>query len=297
MSQEIQRQLKQFFPTAIMSLDAVSEALVDGDILVKPKEILRYVQTALLDDKVLEVEHDGLPSKYFTRMKDWIPPVSETQAEGEGEEGEDEYKEGDYLLAMEHIFTLPVEPGMGNLRLRNSKAICMRMSTSSFDVEFGTTFIQQDVIDNLAVLKLAFPSIVRLVHTTKEYRAKVPESMLFTAVLEHNDHEIPVEPVNISISGMSISLDKQQQRLFQEGDVMGLKLFIEEKEAAYLSCSVRHLAKIRKNTGVQYLCGISFDLGSRANTRAIESTVAAVQRAHLKELSDKSNASGIKLVM
>ncbi len=298
MPQEIQRQLKQFFPTAIMSLDAVSEALVDGDVLVKPEDILRYVQTALLDEKVLEIEHDGLPTTYFTRMKDWVPPQEESLEETvESEEDDESYSEGDYLIDMTHFFILPVEPGMGNLRLRNSKAICMRMSTSSFDVEFGTTFIQQETIDGLAVLRLAFPSIARLVHTTKEYRAKVPESMPFTVVLERNDEAFSVEPVNISISGMSLSMEKQQQRLLGEGDIVALKLFIEDKEVAYLSCSVRHLARIRKNTGVQYLCGINFDLGSRANARAVESTVAAVQRAHLKELSEKSDASGIKLVM
>ncbi len=144
---------------------------------------------------------------------------------------------------------------------------------------------------------MSFPAIARVVHTTKEYKAKVPETMRFTVLLDHNGQEREVQPVNISIGGISLSLDKKLQRELQTGDVMPLRLLIDEKEVANVAGSVRHLARIRKDMGVQHLCGISFDQGSKAAARAIESTVAAVQRAHLKELAEKSDASGIKLVV
>lgn len=294
--EEIQKQLKHYFPRTIMSLNAVSEALVDGDVLVKPDEILRYLQSALLDDKTLEVEHDGLATTYFTRMIDDAPPEPELE-EGEEQPEQEEYNEGDFLLKQTHVLTLPVEPGIGNMRLKKSKTIVLRMSTSSFDVEFGTNFESQVNAGGIAVLRMAFPPIARLVHITRENRSKVIDGMAFKAVIELNGEEVSVRPVNISISGMSLSLDKHHQRLIKESDVLPLTLSIDDEEVASLATTVRHLARIRKNTGVEYLCGVDFDMGSRASARAIESTVAAVQRAHLKELADKSDASGIKLVL
>ncbi len=317
MPERIQRLFKEFFPTVEMSSEEFEEALDDGHILTEKEAILRYVQAALLDGKVLEVRHDGLPGKYFTRLKDWEPTEGDDESEGaeEGEaqeidlaeadssEGEGEekekadYMEGDYLLTMTHVFAFPVEPPIGNMLLRDSKVICIRMSISSFYVEFGTTFLKQENVGGAVAHKLAFPSIARMVRTDKVYRAKVTDSMPFTVVLEIGKEEIPVEPVNISIKGITIAIEKEQQELFVEGETMNLHFSIEGENLAPVSSFVRQSMKIRNKTGVQHLCELEFHLRNLTETGIVESTVAKVQRVHLKELAEKSDVFGVDLVM
>ena len=57
-----------------------------------------------------------------------------------------------------------------------------------------------------------------------------------------------------------------------------------------------HISRVRKKGGIEYVCGVEFDLKTRTLATAIESIVASVQRAHLKDLAEKSDASGIDLI-
>ena len=63
-----------------------------------------------------------------------------------------------------------------------------------------------------------------------------------------------------------------------------------------LDGTVRHLSKVRKKGGIEYVCGVEFDLATRTLAAVVESLVASVQRAHLKDLAEKSDASGINLI-
>ncbi len=317
MSERVQRLLKEFFPAVEMSLEEIEAALADGHIITEKGEILRYVQAALLDDKVLEVKYDGLPGKYFTRLKDWTPPEGgeesgeivedagqegapsqgDSSTSGGAEQEQEGYKEGDYLLTMTHIFAFPVEPPIGNMLLRDSKAISIRMSISASYVEFGTTYLQQETVGGAVAHKLAFPPVVRIVKTDKVYRAKVVESMPFTVVLEMEKEELSAEPVNISVKGITIAVEKEQLGLFAEGDTVKLHFSIEGEDLAPVSCFFRQSMRIRNSQGVQHLCELEFHLRSLAETGIVESTVAKVQRVHLKELAEKSDAFGVNIVM
>jgi hypothetical protein len=63
-----------------------------------------------------------------------------------------------------------------------------------------------------------------------------------------------------------------------------------------LNGTVKQLSKVRKKAGIEYICWMEFDLATRTLATVIESTVASVQRAHLKDLAEKSDASGIHLI-
>ncbi len=306
MSKIVYRQIKEFFPAAEMSLKEVEDALADGHILVEKEDILRYVQAALLDEKVLEIRHDGLPTKYFTRLADWVPPKDEVKESSDkeaavetadGGEEQKNYKEGDYLLEMTHLFSFPVEPDIGNIQLQDSTSICIKMSISGFALEFGTTFLQQETVGANPVLKLAFPSIARMIRSSKVYRAKVTESVAFTAVLKVGKKKIPAVPVNISVKGITVAIEKEQNELFIEGDTVNICFFLEEKEVGSVSSFFRQSMKIRNERGLQHLCELEFHLCNLAETSVVESLVAKVQRVHLKELAEKSDVFGVNLVM
>lgn len=308
MSEQIKNLLQHYFPAEVFPDNLISEAIQNGEILSIPDEILVYLQTALLDKKVLEVELDGSPKIYFTRIGDYPAQAEEVSPNNTGddlpkteEKGESsggaEPQRGDYLLEKSHIITLPLEPGLGNLHLRHSLIITLRMFTKAYAVEFGTTFAELTKLEELPVLKLKYPEVARIVRNAREYRAKVPESLDFIAAIDtDSDEPIIASPVNISLKGMGFAFTKQDYRAVQRDDLLTFKLYLDDELRVRLQGKVRHLSKIRKSKTIEYICGVEFELGSRITASAIESLVAAVQRAHLQELASLSEKSGIELI-
>ena len=139
--QRVQRRMTLFFSEEIYTLNMLEEDLESGDVFHKPSDILPYLQTSLMDEKVLEVEFDGLTRVYFSRVHDHLPDLQE-QKDDDGElvMVEPEYNTGDYLKMMTHLITLPLEPGIGNLFIRHSKKIILRLFTTTYAVELGTFF-------------------------------------------------------------------------------------------------------------------------------------------------------------
>ncbi len=296
MIEDIKRRLRHYFPGETFPLEALEAALQNGQILSDREKILPFLQTALFDEKVLEVELDGIPRVYFSRLKDAPPDPVEEEVDGPLES---DYEPGGYLTEMGYIITLPLEPGLGNLHLRYSQSIVIRMFTSTFAVEMGTKFEELTKVRDIPVLRLAFPELARTVRNAREFRAKVPENLNFILSLESGGEE-PTElvavPVNISIKGMAFAVSKKEQRTFKIDEQYFLKLFIDDELRASLVGTIRHLSRIRKKSGIEYVCGVEFDLSSRTMAAVIESLVATVQRAHLKELAEKSQLSGINLI-
>lgn len=298
MTDDIKTQLQYFFPGEDFPDSRVEKGLKTGEILTDKEKILPYLQTALFDEKVLEIELDGNPSVYFSRLKDDIPDLTEGTEENSTEENEIEYSPGNYLTEMHYIATLPLEPGLGNLHLRQSQFIVLRMFTSKFALEMGTTFKKLAKIGDVPVLMLSFPSLAKIVHNIREFRAKVPDSLDFILSIDI-DEELPVlntVPIDISIRGIAFSVNKKEQRLFSLGAVCSFKFYIEDELLASLDGTVRHLSKVRKRQKIEYVCGIELSLTTKTQEAVIESIVASVQRAHLRELSEKSEASGIELI-
>ncbi len=298
MNNDIKRKLQHFFPGTRFSVKTVEEDLANGLILAGREPLLPYLQTALLDEKVIEVELDGMPMVYFSRLKDDISNPSEGELDGETVETQQKNEEGQYLMAMSHIVTLPLEPGLGNLHLRSSRGIILRMFTNTFAVEMATTFEDLATVQEIPVLRLSFPELARIVHNAREFRAKVPDSLNFVVSIAAEDDSLELEsrPVNVSIRGLSFSVNKKEQKLFRINTMYSLKLFIEDELLVRISGSIKHLSKIRKRSGIEYICGIEFDFQTKTQTAVIESIVAMVQRAHLKALAEKSHATGIRLI-
>ena len=302
MEEEIRNRLLRFFPGETFAPKEVEQGVKDGEIIAEPEKILPFLLTALVDEKVLEAEIDGVPKIYFSRLQD-LPPqspegVDKEETEDEDKEDEQEYSPGKYLSALEFMLILPVEPGMGNLFLRQSDTVVLRMFTKSLAVELGTSFEELTKIGELPVMRLAFPQILRKRRNVREYRAKVVDSFNFVADVELDEDEEPLslEVADISISGMALSMNRNEQKLFQEGDLVPVKLYIEDELRVSVDATIRHLSRLRKRTRVEYLCGVEFEPASKYTNAAIESIVAEVQRAHLKELAAKADIGGFQII-
>lgn len=298
MTEDIKKQLQHFFPGETFADEVLETALDNGEIVTDKEKILPFLQTALFDEKVLEVELDGMPRVYFSRLKDDVPDPIPDEVEGQIVYSQPDYEQGEYLIGMSHIVTLPLEPGLGNLHLRQSGFIVLRMFTNTFAVEMGTNFEDLAKVQEIPVLRLAFPVLARIVRNAREFRAKVPESLNFVLSIETDEEspELIVVPVNISIKGMSFSVSKANQKMFKINEPYSFKLYLDDELRASLGGTVKHLSRIRKKGGIEYVCGVEFDLPTKTMAAVIESIVATVQRAHLKELADKSAASGINLI-
>lgn len=266
-----------------------------GEILVEGNLILPYLQTALLDEKVVEVQLDGLPTVYFSRLKDHPEAVAES---GE-EEDSSESREGGYLEALTHLIALPLEPGLGNLHLRNSHSILLRMFTNKLAVEMASSFVELTSVEEIPVLRLAFPRVARLVANAREYRAKVPDALNIVLVVsldDEDDTELEARPVDVSIRGLSLSVGKKEQRLFNLFQPYSLKLFVDDELLIRIDATVRHLSRLRKRNSIEYVCGFEYEFRTKTQAAVIESIVALVQRAHLKELATKAEVSGFTLI-
>lgn len=294
----VRKSLSLFFP-AMASPDRDIEGLLqEGNIFYQAVDILPYLQTALFDEKVIEVELNNEARVYFSRIHDDLPDPIPTDIGGETVMMEPEYTTGDYLKSMTHIISLPLEPGIGNLNIRGTNHILLRVFTSSYAVELGTFFQDLAQVRELPVLRLAFPVIGRVVRGAREFRAKVPKKMdLEILVMGKRKREsVRAKIVDISVSGLSFSIKKQQQECFLVNETRTFEFIQDGMMVVRLNGNIRHLSKIRGKKGTEYICGVKFDLVTRALSEKIGTIVAAVQRAHLKELSDKSLASGLNLI-
>lgn len=298
--ERVKKRLKIFFPEDTYSFtnQAIEDGLQSREFMAAPASILPSIQTALLDNKILEVEIDGLTRVYFSRLYDDIPDLVEEEEEGTTVLVEPEYTAGDYLKMMNHIICLPLEPGMGNLQIRNSQQVIIRFFTATTAIELGTFFQDLAMVRELPVLRLAFPVIGRQVSGTRAFRAKVTKKVALSIFIKGKRKRkgIKTHAIDISAAGMSFEIQKQEQKLFKEEDVLPVQLTLDGFHLAKVNSTVRHISKIRQKTGIQYRCGVQFDLPTRSIAETIENLVAKVQRIHLKELSDKAEESGINLV-
>ncbi|MCK5070480.1 MAG: PilZ domain-containing protein [Desulfocapsa sp.] len=299
----LKKKLSFYFPedAHTFTQNAVEEGLDSGSIMTTPADILPYVQTALIDNKILEVELNGADKIYFSRMNDEPPdPEVMENDQGEFEMMQPDYPPGEYLKSLNHIICLPLEPGMGNHHIRSSEQVMIRFFTSSSAIELGTSFQKLTEIQGLPVLQLSFPAIARQIEGARAFRAKVPGNMAFTLIIKGKKKlgrpNIDTVPIDISAAGMSFEIQREEQKLFQEEEICNIRFFLDTEMHLKVNAKVRHISKIRNRSSIQYCCGVEFDIESRSMASSVEGIVASVQRAHLKELAELSEASGISMV-
>lgn len=298
LSQRLVERLNIFFNDKNYTQEMLEEELDTGNIFYKPADILPFVQTALIDEKFVEVEMNGITQVYFTKIHDHPPPSQDQGDNGEADSGRENYSPGDYLKDMSHLIALPLEPGMGNYSIRYSNRIVARFFTSAYAVEIGTFYQGQEIIDGLPVLRLDYPVIARIVRGSREFRAKVPKKMDIKLMVigKRKQKTITSRLLNISVSGFAFAIKKEQQEHFVIDEKRSMEIVINDVMEIRLQGSVRHISKIRGKQGTEYMCGVQADLPTRAVAARLEEIVAAVQRAHLRELGDLATSSGIDLL-
>ncbi|MDO8947447.1 MAG: hypothetical protein Q7U88_09855 [Desulfocapsaceae bacterium] len=297
--QNILKKLALFFPNQSpnYTLQSVEEGLDAREILIKGEDILPSLQTAFFDDKIVEVELNGIPRVYFSRIHDHTPDLEEVEEEGEIVLKEADYKSGDYLKEMTRVISLPLEPGMGNMHIRNSEKVLLRLFTSKYALELGAYFEEMILVRELPVLRLSYPVIGRMVPGVRAFRAKVPNTLNLLVIVAGKTAtpEMYCKAVEVSADGMSFLIKKDEQQYFSNGESRSLQFILDEISYSTVTGIVRHVSKIRGKGGTEFRCGVEFELTTRALAASIETLVATIQRTHLQELTLKSEELGIDL--
>ncbi len=285
------RRLQLFFPGEVYTPESVADMMEEGDVFLEFSTTLRYLQSALLDEKIMEVEVNNNPRVFFTRITDYPP-------EPENEEDSIKYRPNSYLENLAYLVTLPVEPGLGNHLLRNSQFIKLRMFTTLYAVELGTTFQEIVYLNKVPMLRLDFPAIGRIIRGAREYRAKVPEEMDLKILIapRRNQAQLECEVNNISNSGISFLVSREAYKTLSVDDYLTLRVYFEKRLLVSVDGNLRHMTKIRTGSTMQFLCGVQLDLESRRIATVIESLVARVQRAHLQEISQIYQKTGVRII-
>ena len=297
-SNQIRFLLKDFFTEEPYSATALTEAIDNKELFINPVEILPYLQSALLDDQILEVEIDNLTRVYFSRLYDDLPDLEPIDDNGQIIYVEPDYNPADYLKELDYINSWPLEPGLGNLAVRHSKKVIFRLFTSSYAVELGTYFLEQAEVRNTPCLRFEYPVIGRIVRGARAFRAKVPNDFALVAKITDpkTQKTLRTTVIDISAQGMAFKVGKNDRPLVPESEERTIELEYNNHAFVQVNVNIKHISKVRSKEGTNYLCGVKFDLATRTIASEIESIVAQVQRAHLKTLSDLSEESGITLI-
>ncbi len=297
--QNILSKLSLFFPnqSPVYTLQSLEDGLDAREVLIKGEDMLPYLQTAFFDDKIVEVELDGIPRVYFSRVHDHIPDLEEVEEDGEIVLKEPEYKSGDYLKEMTRLILLPLEPGMGNMHIRNSQKVLLRLFTNKYAVELGTYCEEMILVKELPVLRLSYPVTARLVPGIRAFRAKVPSTLNLLIIVfgKKRTADMYCKAVEVSADGMSFLIQKKEQELFRIGESRSLQFVLDDILYVKVTGIVRHVSKIRGKGGTEFRCGVQFELTTRAMAASVETLVATIQRTHLQELTLKSEKLGIDL--
>jgi len=301
-------QLRMFFPETIYTGEEIEAGLQKEQIIIDADKMLRYLQSALLDEKIIEIQLDNEPKKYFARLSDHPPSLEELEEEDNVEDNVEDnakdtpytpYKTGDYLHKMNRLISLPLEPGMGNPTLRRSGTIILRVLTNTYAVEFGTFYESIIHIDEVPMLQLSFPTIARTVEETREFRARVPRDLKLSLRIPKTKNRPKIDcPIHdISTAGMSFYLERDQRKMLKIDEIITAKIYLDDNPLTTITGAILHLQKMRTGKTVQFICGLHLKLDTLSTIAIIESLVAKVQRAHLQEVTQKSDKYGIRLII
>lgn len=291
--QHIFDRLKYYFPDSLYLKKSFDKHTDLSDIIHTPAGFLPYLQTALLDEKFIEVRFDDGEDLYFTKIVD--APIEKTESE---DEEQPEYVLAGYLKEMSHMISLPLEPGMGNFFIRKSEKVVFRMFTKSLAVEFGTSFLDFLRIDEIPYLHFRYPVIGQLLRGEREYRAKVSEEINLTVIIKgkRKQDDIETKMVDISVNGLATSFPRKNRGDIFVGETRSLTIFQDGEKLARVSCYVRHLTRVRQENSIDNISGVEFELATKDLRRKIESLVAMVQRAHLQKISGMARDTGYNLI-
>jgi len=284
-----------FFPGDSYLPEDLDTAVESGDIIVDSEKIANLLKSALHDEAILEVILDDLTRIFFCRTLDHVPELEEIESDGVVMLVEPEYTKAEYLNELDHVIITPLEPSIGNFIVCSVNRILLRILSSKCAFELGCFLDQKVRVRGMPVLQCTFPLIARQVKGARAYRAKIPREMELLVYVERQGkrEDFSTCPINISFEGMLLVDPFGKYTDLKEEEKIWMELYWPRGKNLKVNAKIVHVSQLRDNEGIQYCCGVHFDLATRSLARDIEHLVAGVQRRRLRELSDISDKFGV----
>ena len=299
--QEIQALLVRYFPYSRILEDDSAVRLEDGSlILIQKDQIIPYLQTALFEEHLLEVQIGNTPRVFSSTLFDELPSLAEKIENGELCIVAVEYEPGSYLKAGASFLLAPLTPCIGNAIIRQSKNVVVRFFVGATSIEFGSVFLTVDEVREQPVLRLDFPCIVRINKGIRPYRVKLLSSIDAKVTvlgsrfgtLEGKNYQI----VDISPNGIGFSL-KNDMEPMQIGEELHIAIKVADQKELQVKGCLKRLTNVRSRYGLDWICGMQFDLETQVLAGELERLAAAVQRFQLRELAEKTaGLTGVRII-
>lgn len=293
--------LAEYFPQARVVEENSSLTLADGgSLLFRDVQIIPYLQTAFFEEHLVEVQVVNTTRVFSTVIVDQLPPWEEKIENGELRLVTPEYETGSYLKKGDYFLLAPLTPAIGNVTVRQSHQLIVRFFFGTTAIELGCCFESPDEVRAQPVLRVGFPRIGRINRGFRSYRVKVVSSVDAKVVLEGEKFDYLPERscqiVDISARGLGFALQKNTIPL-SIGEEITFRVKVAGLNELQVKGAVRRFESVRGSHGADIICGVQYDLESRALAAELEKVAAAVQRFQLRELAEKTaNLSGVTII-
>lgn len=290
-----------YFPDVRFVEDSTTLETQDkGEVFYKKDQILPYLQTIFFEEHLLEIQVDQTTRIFFAHISDDLPEMVEDDQDGEIVIVEPDYESGSYLKKLDNFLLTPLTPGIGNGQIRNSKHLLIRFFTGTTAIELGCTFREQGAVRENPVLRIDFPVIGRVNRNFRSFRIKaVPTIDAKVCIRRMEDNavsELLYQIVDVSAEGLAFQMPADHPP-FQLHQLLKFSIMVSGITDLEVVANVRHTTKARDKNGLKVICGVQFDLETRALAAELEKMAATVQRLHLREIAERTaNMDGISLI-
>ena len=288
-----------FFHKEIKAQQARELADEDIEILSNVEDIIPYLQTALLEEHLIEVDIGQLTRDFFTQITDDEPNGNGIDTGQESLRLAGDQETGGYLKNSDFFLTSPLSPGMGNVSIRHYKSAILKYFTGTTSIELGCTLRQAVNAADKPCLMFDFPKVGRVLKGFRSFRVKVLSSVdAKVNILGHEQFSVrqdfQLEDISVSGVGFMVSGDIPP---FEIGEKFKVRVSVEGCGHFEMNGVIRRVVPLRSGTSFNHICGMQFDLETGAMAKTVELMVTAVQRLHLRELAEKiSGMSGVKII-
>lgn len=283
-----------FFPSSRFELNNDSPSGSAAEYLLEQSAILPYLQTLLFEGRLVGVKIERQTRKFYTSLLDQLP-------ENDGSDDcpliPTDHEPGGYLKKLSHLNLAPLEPVAGNLLIRQSRYLVLEFYTGTTSVELGTVFIKICQTNGVQVIHCAFPAVARITKNARPFRAKT-----------HKDHQCQVKIINgpkkhigqefemIDLSTRGLAFGSEESlETFSPATQLQVSVDCQSSESIELLAVVRHLARVRKNGKNTFVCGIEFDVETRAVAMQIEQKFTSLQRTFIRSLRQETDGLDVNL--
>ncbi|MDD3814120.1 MAG: PilZ domain-containing protein [Desulfocapsaceae bacterium] len=278
-----------------------SATMKEYNVISEPHRIQRHIQTALLEEEVVELQMQDRSRTFFTRLVDYLPPLEEfTEEDGSVILREPEYQESSYLQQRELVLIAPMEPINGNGLIRRSQQVFFRFPIGTNSLECESRFLGIESVRGNPFIALAFPTSCKELSQRRYYRTKLLTKDSSQVIVELPDKEVAAcTLLDIGINGLAFENPWSPTQL-PVGTPVSLQLEIPNFPDYRLSGVVRNLIKCRKKKdchAVSCRCGVQFSVKDLNMAQQLEMAVAAIQRNHLRVLRERADEAGIELML